>query len=349
MLNKTILQESVPDHIISVVQTIEHNGFQAYIVGGAVRDLLLGRIPIEYDLTSNATPNDIKNMFEKTTPVGEKFGTICIHIKKKVIEITTFRKESNYTDARHPDLVKFARTIEEDLNRRDFTMNAIAYHPLTNTIVDPLNGMNDIQHRQIKCVGDPLLRFKEDTLRPFRCFRLMSQLGFVVDQNVIHALKKLSLSPLPSPPRIRHEMDRLILGKFWLSSLKLMASTAWLKRIIPNSPTIESKELPEELLYRWAWLLSNTNVSISGKKWQFSKRCIRQMKLINEWNYDEKAIDLTIKDIQISTNELINLGYKGKALGIIQRKLLKLIREKSLDNDPISIQNYLKKQTIYSE
>tara|TARA_Y100001935_G_C17309572_1_gene514841 strand:+ start:44 stop:478 length:435 start_codon:yes stop_codon:yes gene_type:complete len=144
-------------------------------------------------------------------------------------------------------------------------------------------------------------------------------------------------------------MDRLILGKFWLSSLKLMASTPWLKKIIPNSPPIEPKELPEELLYRWAWLLSNTDLSISGKKWQFSNRCIRQIKLIHEWNYDEKAIGLSIKDIQISSNELMNLGYKGKTLGEIQKKLLKLIRSKSLANDPISIQNYLKKQTIYSE
>jgi tRNA nucleotidyltransferase/poly(A) polymerase len=349
MLNKIILQENVPDHIISVVQTIENNGFQAYIVGGALRDLLLGRIPIEYDLASNAAPHDIKNMFEKTTTVGEKFGTICIHIKKKVIEITTFRKESNYTNARHPDFIEFANTIEDDLNRRDFTMNAMAYHPLTNTIVDPFNGMGDIQQRQIKCVGDPILRFKEDTLRPFRCFRFMSQLGFVVDQNVVHALKKTSPSPLPSRPRIRHEMDRLILGKYWLSSLKLMASTAWLKKIIPNSPSIESKELPDELLYRWAWLLSNTDASESGKKWQFSNRCIRQMKLIQEWNYDEKAINLSIHHIQISSNELMSLGYKGKALGEIQKKLLELIRKKNLDNDPTSIQNYLKKQTIYSE
>lgn len=349
MLDKSMLQGNVPKYIISIVQTIENNGFQAYIVGGAVRDLLLGRIPIEYDLASNATPNDIKNMFEKTSAIGERFGTICIHKSKNAVEITTFRKESNYTDARHPDQIEFAMTIEEDLNRRDFTMNAIAYHPLTNTIIDPLNGVNDIQHRQIKCVGDPTLRFKEDTLRPFRCFRLMSQLGFIVHSKIIHALEKPLLDPLPSLPRIRNEMDRLLLGKFWLSSLKLMASTTWLEKIIPNGPSIEPNELPKELLYRWAWLLSETDMAISGKKWQFSNNCIRQMKLIHKWNYDEKAINLSINDIQISTDELMALGYKEKTLGLIQKKLQQLIRKNYLENETKSIRNYLEKHPIYSE
>ena len=349
MFKKTKLKGAIPDHIISVLETIENNGFKAFVVGGAIRDILIGRVPIEYDLASSATPNDIKKIFKNTSSIGEKFGTICIHQQKKIIEITTFRRESNYANSRHPETVQFSNSIEEDLLRRDFTINAMAYHPSTDTLIDPFNGVNDLNHRLLNCVGNASERLSEDSLRAFRCFRFMSQLGFVVSKDVIHALQHLSDIPLPSVPRIRSEMDRLILGRFWLSTLTLMKSTQWLPRIIPETPSIESIQIPEEHLYRWAWLLSKADLTNVGLKLQFSKSDIRHMNLINKWSYDEYAINLTVNDIEISTNTLIEFGYTNKALGSIQKDLLHLIRQKKLKNNTESIQNYLKNKAKNSE
>ena len=349
MRKKSTIQGNVPSNIISILQTIENNGFEAFIVGGAVRDLFLGKHPTEYDLTSNARPSDIQNMFDKTTNIGEKFGTIGIIQNKHIIEVTTYRKESKYTNGRHPQAIDFANAIEDDLPRRDFTINAIAYNPLTDQIIDLFDGQTDIKNQRLKCIGNPTKRFNEDLLRPFRCFRFASQLGFHVDSEIIQSLKTFKNPDLPSIPRIRHEMDRLILGNFWVSGLKLMDDCHWLNKLLPAYPIIQPNQLPKDHLYRWAWLFSKTDIVAMGKKLQFSRSNIRQMRLINEWEYDQRAIELSIHDIQISTDELITLGYQGKSLGMIQKELLTKIRQKKLINAPKNIRFHLKNRSKYLE
>ena len=336
---------NVPDYIISILQVIENNDFTGYIVGGAVRDLLLGRVPIEYDLASNARPDELNDLFENTTNIGAKFGTVCIHVGGHTVEVTTFRTEGTYLDYRHPCEVSFSSSIHEDVSRRDFTMNAMAYNPLSNEFVDHFDGVSHLKERRLVCVGQPEDRFREDTLRPFRCFRFMSQFGFVVSSDIVMALRQLSSEvSMPSMSRIRHEMGRLLLGEYWLSSLKVMHESGWLKRLISEYPEIKGVDLPKDVLFRWAWLLSKSSLPDTALMLQFSKADIRWMMQIIEWDFDEVAVHLTVNDLMVSSKDLMNLGYEGRALGVIQQELLLLVQKKEVVNTRDALLLYLSKK-----
>ena len=211
MLNSTITKNHFPQDIITILETLEKNNQTGFVVGGAVRDLLMGNTPNEFDIASSAPPDQIETIFDTTIPVGKAFGTVIVTINKTSTEITTFRKESNYTDSRHPDTVSFSTNINDDLQRRDFTINAMAINPITNEFIDMFNGVEDIKTKQIQCVGNPTTRFEEDTLRAFRCFRFSAQLNFTIEATTLSALSALSKeSTLPSIERIRKEMDQLL-------------------------------------------------------------------------------------------------------------------------------------------
>ena len=333
---------NIPSHIIAVVEKIENKGFSAYVVGGAIRDLLLERVPFEFDLATNARPDDIINLFDNVNSVGKAFGTIQVHFDGAIVDVTTFRQDGEYSDFRHPNQVRFTNQIDADLARRDFTINAMAYQPIRHEFVDQFNGFQHLKERRLEVIGSPMKRFQEDTLRPFRCFRFMSQLGFIVSSDILSSLKKLSNSvELPSMPRIKHEMGRLLLGNYWLSALNLMHQSEWLSKIIPDYPIHETIDLPHEALYRWAWLFSKCSLDEIAAKFQFSKTDISSMKEIIEWNYNESAINFTIDQLNISSEQLIALGFKGKDLGNIQRTLQHLIREEKLLNYTRNIIDYL--------
>ena len=342
MITKNDLDKgNVPDHIITALETIGNHGFHTVIVGGAVRDLLLGVVPIEYDLASNAHPEDIEKIFEKTTNIGKEFGTIIVHLAGHAIEITSYRKESGYHDSRRPNQVEFSQSIQEDLKRRDFTMNAMAYNPITDEFFDEFNGLNHLNERRLVCVGDPNIRFTEDTLRPFRCFRFMAQLGCIVDSDIMRSLNALSDLPLPAMERIRQEMDRLLLGPFWLSALNVMDRSGWLERILKHSVELpRDVEIPRELLYRWAWVLSFSSDPDCTSNFLFSKRDAQLMLTIRQWNYDTEKVDLTIQDLAVSSQQLMDLGFSGKALGDLQNKLLDMIRNDELNNSEYQLLDF---------
>lgn len=179
----------IPEILTKLNKIFVQNGFEAYLVGGAVRDVLLGKKASDWDVTTNARPEEIMKIFHKVIPTGIAHGTVTIHFMGKEIEATTFRSESGYTDGRHPDSVSFNATLEDDLSRRDFTMNAIAASLSDGTIIDPFDGRKDIKSKIIRTVGTARDRFLEDGLRPIRALRFSSQLGFEIETETYEAIK----------------------------------------------------------------------------------------------------------------------------------------------------------------
>ena len=185
--------EKIDKNAIFIIDKLNSNGFEAYLVGGCVRDLLIGRKCYDYDITTNALPLDVKGIFSdfQIYSVGEKFGTVGIVIDDMVYEITTYRSEKKYINHRKPNNVKFEKNIESDLSRRDFTINAIAYNPINNELIDYFNGVSDINDGIIKSVGDSEKRFEEDGIRILRALRFSSQLGFKIEEKTKNAIYKL--------------------------------------------------------------------------------------------------------------------------------------------------------------
>jgi len=198
--------------IKQIFDTLSQNGYEAYLVGGCVRDFLLGKEPHDYDITTNATPEQVKSLFSKTIDTGIQHGTVTVCLEDGQYEITTFRKDGDYSDGRHPDKVEFTSSIEEDLSRRDLTINGIAYS-LGKGFVDPFNGRYDLERKVIKCVGNPVDRFNEDALRMMRTIRFSCQLGFTVDKDTLNAISLLKdkISQV-SKERIQAELTKSFLG-----------------------------------------------------------------------------------------------------------------------------------------
>lgn len=196
-----------------VFDKLESNGFECYAVGGCVRDFLLGIKPNDVDFTTNATPDEILDCFKnyKTFELGKKYGTISVLNNGKIYEITTYRVDGTYADSRHPDKVEFSRNLKDDLSRRDFTINAMAMDRNGN-VVDIFGGKEDLEHKLIRAVGNPVERFTEDALRIFRALRFSCKLGFKIENQTALAAKKLSnLLINVHPQRLRDELIALLL------------------------------------------------------------------------------------------------------------------------------------------
>lgn len=208
------IEIKLPAHVVTVLEHLENKGHEAYCVGGCVRDALLHRIPSDWDVTTSALPEQIKTCFSsfRTVDTGIQHGTVTVWLQGHPVEITTYRTEGSYSDSRHPDYVRFSSSLQEDLSRRDFTVNALAYHPQRG-LVDFFFGQEDLEHSILRCVGDPVLRFSEDALRILRALRFSSVLGFTIETATAQAcftLKEL-LTRL-SRERIREELTRLLCG-----------------------------------------------------------------------------------------------------------------------------------------
>lgn len=196
---------------LEFVNLIKDNGFQAYLVGGCVRDSLLGIEPLDYDVTTSALPSQIIDIFSncKIIPTGIKHGTVTVIYKNIPFEVTTFRTDGLYLDNRHPDSVNFTNELKDDVSRRDFTINSICFD---DEVVDYYNGIEDLNNKIIKSVGDPLVRFEEDALRIIRALRFSVKLGFDIDSNTSNAIhKKKHLLNNVSIERINSEMDKMFM------------------------------------------------------------------------------------------------------------------------------------------
>ena len=200
-----MIKFTLPNEVSEIIQRVESAGFEIWCVGGCVRDMLRGISPDDYDLCSNAAPEDIMRLFEKTVPTGIKHGTVTVILNGVAFEITRYRIDGEYTDSRRPDSVCFTSDIRKDLERRDFTMNAIAYHPQRG-IFDPFSGAEDIKKRIIRTVGNPEVRFSEDALRILRAVRFSAVTGFSIESETENAVKLMAEKlSLVSRERIRVE------------------------------------------------------------------------------------------------------------------------------------------------
>lgn len=210
-------------------------GFEAYLVGGAVRDIFLGKEASDWDIATNATPEQVSQLYKKVIPTGISHGTVTVLYKNEKIEVTTFRTEADYSDGRHPDKIEYAATIEEDLSRRDFTMNAIALSLADGKIVDPFEGQIDIKNKIIRTCGNPDERFNEDGLRPIRAIRFASQLNFDIEEKTLEAIPKaINRTAQISIERFHDEFIKLLKSEKPSVGLKLLENTGLLKLFIPE-------------------------------------------------------------------------------------------------------------------
>mgnify|MGYP001615106054 CR=1 FL=1 len=237
---------NVPDEVKSIAETLEKAGHQAYLVGGCVRDMLLPSPPAggpkDWDIATNATPEETQKVFEDSVYEND-FGTVGVKtdsedLKLKVIEVTTFREEGKYTDRRHPDEVKFAKTIEEDLSRRDFTINALAINFAKgkfDKIIDPYGGEKDLKENVVKTVGVPDERFQEDALRLMRAVRLATELNFQIELNTRRAIEKnAGLLEMIAKERIRDEFIKILMADRAAQGIILLEELNLLQYIVPE-------------------------------------------------------------------------------------------------------------------
>lgn len=217
-----------------IMKKIEEHNFKAYLVGGAVRNFVLGLDVSDYDITTNALPDDIEKIFPKTIPTGKRFGTITVIHNKKSYEVTTFRSDGTYTDGRRPDSVSFSNELIEDLKRRDFTINSICMD-VNENIIDYFNGLEDIKNKIIRCIGNPDERFAEDALRMLRAVRFKSQLKFTLEEGTrLSILKNNALIKNISVERISDELNKILLSDKPSDGIRALVDTGLMNQIIPE-------------------------------------------------------------------------------------------------------------------
>lgn len=229
------MQIKIPKECKEICHILKNKGYTAYLVGGAVRDHLMGKKVSDFDITTNARPEIIQKLFRRTVPTGIHHGTVTVLMGSHSFEITTFRAEGNYSNNRHPDEVFFSDHIEEDLERRDFTINAMAYDPLTHTLIDRHGGKKDLKSKVIRAIGNPEERFREDALRMMRCCRFSAQLDFSIDQRtfddlVVHAKNLTEISK----PRIGDEWRKIMSCALPSRGIIPMMTSGILKVILPE-------------------------------------------------------------------------------------------------------------------
>lgn len=226
--------DSVPAPVVALCQTLQQRGFEAYLVGGSVRDLLSGRAAKDWDVATAAPPDEVQRAFRRTIPTGLRHGTVTVLLAGGLaVEVTTFRAEEGHSDGRHPDRVVFGVDLATDLQRRDFTINAMALDPLTGAVVDPHDGRADLAAGVIRAVGDPAQRFAEDGLRPLRAVRFATVLGFAIETATLAAIPAaLPIFLRVSGERVRDELFKLLAAPRPARGLELLRETGLLLAIL---------------------------------------------------------------------------------------------------------------------
>ena len=224
---------TLPEKVENIISTIEANGFEAYAVGGCVRDSILGRIPDDWDITTSASPQQVKALFRHTIDTGIQHGTVTVMLGREGFEVTTYRIDGEYEDSRHPKEVTFTSNLREDLKRRDFTINAMAYNNRTG-LVDAFGGLEDMERKLIRCVGESQERFEEDALRMMRAVRFSAQLGYAIEEGTEQAIRKMAgnLGHI-SAERIQTELVKLLVSPH-PDYLRICYETGITKVILPE-------------------------------------------------------------------------------------------------------------------
>ena len=240
----------VPKDVCSLCRSLKEAGYRGWIVGGCTRDLLLEREVHDWDIATDAHPEQVSRVFRRVIPTGIKHGTVTVLINGVGYEVTTLRGEGTYSDGRHPDSVSFVEDIDDDLARRDFTVNAIAYDPLEDTWTDPFGGRQDLEARIIRAVGEPLERFDEDGLRILRAARFVATLGFELDPATQQAMaERMSKLRCVSYERVRDELLKTLVSDQPSRGLRIMQQTGAFEAVLPElSPMVGCDQKPPPCL-----------------------------------------------------------------------------------------------------
>lgn len=251
----------MPPAAMRIIDRLQEAGYEAYIVGGCVRDSLLGRTPEDWDITTSALPEQVKALFRRTVDTGIQHGTVTVMDKNESYEVTTYRLDGEYADGRHPVSVAFTGSLLEDLKRRDFTINAMAYNG-ENGLIDAFDGIGDLRNGLIRCVGSPEERFGEDALRMMRAVRFSAQLGFAIEGETLAAISKLA----PSLCQISRERIQMELNKLLVSGhpeyFRILYETGMTKEILPEFDQLMT--LPQNNRYHCYTVGEHTLASVQA-------------------------------------------------------------------------------------
>jgi poly(A) polymerase len=242
------------DSAISIIQTLRERGHKAYLVGGCVRDLLLNREPADYDVSADATPDEVMRIFPDTYAVGAQFGVVLVPLPKSlvnhendVVEVATFRSDIGYSDGRHPDQVRFSKDPREDVERRDFTINGLLLDPGTNEVLDFVGGRKDLEAGIIRTIGDPEQRFAEDKLRMLRAVRFAARFSYAIEPETFSAIRKLgSQIDQVSRERVRDELSKMLTEGHARQAFLLLDETGLLHEVLPEIEAMKGVEQPPQ-------------------------------------------------------------------------------------------------------
>lgn len=317
---------NLPEDVKFIIRKLNEYGFEAYAVGGCVRDSIIHRVPGDWDITTNARPEQVKPLFYRTIDTGIQHGTVTIMLHGVGYEVTTYRIDGEYEDSRHPKSVEFTTRLEEDLMRRDFTINAMAYNDEVG-IVDVFGGCEDIDKKLIRCVGEAKERFTEDALRMLRAVRFSAQLGYSIDENTAKAIKELA----PTIDKISKERIHTELGKTLLSDNPdyiRKAMELGITRIVfsvmdelddVDEAMMLLKVMPKDLVFRYAAVLYQTGAA-------------RAKEMLKELKLDNYTIDNSVKLVALHglplTSDIVEIRKQASEIGIdMYKRVLLFDRE----------------------
>jgi len=230
-----------------IVRRLRAEGFQAYLVGGCVRDLVMGREPKDYDVATDATPEQVVRLYPDALTVGAQFGVVMVPREAGNVEVATFRSDGRYADGRHPAEVRYAQTPQEDVRRRDFTINGLLFDPVSDQVLDYVSGQADIRARRIRTIGDPIERLSEDRLRMLRAVRFAARFGFSLDTTVKDAILKLAPQIHDvSHERVRDEIVKILTEGPARRGFELLEETGLLKEVLPEIQALQGVAQPPE-------------------------------------------------------------------------------------------------------
>ena len=233
-----------------IVRSLRDAGHQAYLVGGCVRDLVLGVAPTDYDVATDATPDEVMRIFPETYAVGAQFGVVLVPLRddaNRTVEVATFRSDIGYSDGRHPDQVCFSQSAREDVERRDFTINGLLLDPVKNEVLDFVGGRKDLDAGIIRAIGDPALRFSEDKLRMLRAVRFAARFGYTIEPPTFAAIQKLAVGiSQVSRERVRDELTKMLTAGRARQAFLLLDQTGLLREVLPEISAMKGVQQPPE-------------------------------------------------------------------------------------------------------
>lgn len=305
---------SLPSKVNTIINELMKHGHDAYAVGGCIRDSILGRIPEDWDITTSASPYEIKDIFHRTIDTGIQHGTVTVMFGTEGFEVTTYRIDGEYEDNRHPKQVEFTKNLIEDLKRRDFTINAMAYNEVVG-LVDAFDGLNDINNKMIRCVGSAKERFDEDALRILRAVRFSAQLNFEIEHETLEAVKEKAENLCNiSAERIREELNKLLLSDY--PEKIVVCYETGITKIVLNE-------------------FDRMVLEGSNKEYSLMEHCIKALKNMRKLsgNYDKKT------QLMLMWSVLLKNVVMGLSAG--DEKAKEILKRLRFDNDTIAMVTWL--------